>query len=71
LGWYDGIGLRSGSVLLSKVSDSILSDVNLVELIYLLQKEKKKNSINNLRTAMQNSTNLVPKFIIKTEAIQQ
>lgn len=38
-GWLGGIGLRSGSVLLLKVSGSILSDVNLGGL---LKKKKKK-----------------------------
>jgi len=33
LGWSSGIGLGYGSVLLIEVSDSIISDANLDELI--------------------------------------
>ena len=39
MGWPSGIGLGFGSVLLLKVSGSILSGVNLGGLIYLLKKK--------------------------------
>jgi len=42
LDWLNGIDLGPESMLIFKISCSILSGVNLVGLIYLLKKKKKK-----------------------------